>query len=257
MATETALITGASVGIGAELARLFAADGSDLVLVARRGDRLDALAAELRAKHGVRVTTLVKDLADPTAPQAIYDELAAAGTVIDVVVNNAGFGAVGRVADLPLQKQLDMIQVNVAALVHLTRLFLPGMIERGRGGVLNVGSTAGFQPGPNMAVYYATKAFVLSCTEALFEELLGTGVRATCLAPGPTATEFAAVADMENSLLFRFKAMDAAAVARSGYRAFRRGRVIVVTGWLNRFGAVAVRFVPRWLVRQVTKRLQG
>ena len=139
---------------------------------------------------------------------------------VDVLVNNAGFGAVGPVATLPLEKQLEMIQVNVTSLTHLTRLFLPGMIERGRGGILNVGSTAGFQPGPNMAVYYATKAFVLSFTEALAEELAGTPLKVTCLAPGPTATGFGAVSGMRQSFIFKLGAMNAAAVAQAGYRAF-------------------------------------
>ena len=183
MSAETALITGASSGIGCELARLFAADKSDLVLVARRQEKLDQLATELRRDYGVSVRVFAKDLADPQSPQAIFDALAAEGVAVDVLVNNAGFGAAGPVADLPLEKQLDMIQVNVAALTQLTRLFLPGMIQRRSGGILNVGSTAGFQPGPYMAVYYATKAYVLSFTEALGEEVVGTGVRVACLAP--------------------------------------------------------------------------
>ena len=173
MATETALITGASSGIGRELVKLFASDRSNLILVARSEDKLESLAQELRRDHGIEVLVLPKDLADPAAPQAIFDQLSAEGRTVDVVVNNAGFGAVGPVASLAVEKQMDMIQVNVAALTHLSRLFLPGMVERGRGGILNVGSTAGFQPGPNMAVYYATKAFVLSFTEALAEELAG------------------------------------------------------------------------------------
>ena len=152
------------------------------------------------------------------------------GITVDVVVNNAGFGAMGTVADLPLDRQLEMIQVNVVALTHLTRLFLPGMIKRKRGGILNVGSTAGFQPGPNMAVYYATKAFVLSLTEALAEELVGSGIQVTCLAPGATATGFRTAAHMENALLFRLGTMDAKTVAELGYRGFRRGRVIVIPG---------------------------
>ena len=172
MSAETALITGASSGIGCELARLFAADKSNLVLVARTQEKLDQLAAELRRDQGVAVHVLAKDLADPQSPQAIFDALAAQGVTVDVLVNNAGFGAAGPVASLPLEKQLHMIQVNVTALTHLTRLFLPGMAERRSGGILNVSSTAGFQPGPYMAVYYATKAYVLSFTEALAEELI-------------------------------------------------------------------------------------
>ena len=165
MANETALITGASSGIGLELARLFAADNSNLVLVARREDRLRALADELKSEFGVDVFILPKDLSVKNAPREIYEELEKQGIQVDVVVNNAGFGARGRLVKLGEDAQMDMIQVNVAALTHLTRLFLPGIIDRERGGILNVGSLAGFQPGPNLAVYYATKAYVLSFTE--------------------------------------------------------------------------------------------
>lgn len=257
MSSETTLITGASSGIGLELARLFAADKSSLVLVARSQDKLDSLAEELRRDNGVEVVVLAKDLTNPAAPQEIFEHLTGQGVTVDVVVNNAGFGAYRCVADLPTEVQTNMVQVNVAALTHLTRLFLPGMVERKRGGILNVGSTAGFQPGPNMAVYYATKAFVLSFTEALAEELLGTGVTATCLAPGPTATGFAKVANVEKSLAFRLGTMDAGLVARSGYRGFRRGKVIVIPGVGNKLGAFAVRFAPRVVVRKVAKCLQG
>jgi short-subunit dehydrogenase len=257
MATETALITGASSGIGLELARLFAADRSNLILVARNEGKLQQLAAELRQQYGVAVSVLGKDLADPTAVEAIFEELTAQGITVDVVVNNAGFGLVGAVAELPLQRQLDMVQVNVAALTHLSRLFLPGMIERRRGGILNVGSTAGFQPGPRMAVYYASKAYVLSFTEALAEELVGTDVKITCLAPGPTVTGFAAASGMDKTLLFRLRPMDAKTVARQGYRGFRRGKVIVVPGLANKLLAFSVRFAPRSFVRKLVKGLQS
>jgi len=256
MSSETVLITGASLGIGYELAKLFAADKSNLVLVARNGEKLDQLAAELRKTHGVEVRVLPKDLADPQSPQAIFDALVAENVRVDVVVNNAGFGAVGSVATLPLERQRDMIEVNIAALTQLTRLFLPGMIERGSGGILNVGSTAAFQPGPYMAVYYASKAYVLSFTEALAEELLGTGVRVTCLAPGPTATGFAATANAEHRLLFKLGTADAESVARAGYQGFRHGRSLVIPGLRNKLGTVAVRFAPRLLVRKIVKRLQ-
>jgi uncharacterized protein len=257
MSKETALITGASSGIGWELAKLFAEDKCDLVLVARSKEKLLQLADELRSKHGVEVVVLRKDLADSAAPQAIIDELAARNMPVDVLVNNAGFGAVGPVATLPLEKQLEMIQVNVTSLTHLTRLFLPGMIERGRGGIFNVGSTAGFQPGPNMAVYYATKAFVLSFSEALAEELAGTPLKVTCLAPGPTATGFGAVSGMDNSFIFKLGAMNATAVAQAGYRGFRRGKVVVIPGLKNKLGAFSVRFAPRSIVRKIVKRLQA
>lgn len=256
MPTETALITGASSGIGRELARLFAADKSNLVLVARNQAKLDELAGELREAHGVQVRVMVKDLADPQSPEEIFETLAAENMTVDVVVNNAGFGAGGSIAELPLERQLDMIQVNVTALTHLTRQFLPGMYGRRFGGVLNVGSTAAFQPGPYLAVYYATKAYVLSFTEALAEEVAGSGLHVTCLAPGPTATGFAAVADLEHKILFRLGMADVQSVAKAGYRGFRRGKVLVVPGLLNKLGTLAVRLVPRPLVRKVVKRLQ-
>jgi len=257
MYTETVLITGASSGIGLELAKLFAADKSNLVLAARNQVALEKLAETVRRDHGVDAVVISKDLANPSAPQAIFDQLSASGITPDIVVNNAGFGAVGAVAELSTHRQLEMIQVNVTALTHLTRLFLPGMIERGRGGVLNVASTAAFQPGPNMAVYFATKAYVLSFTEALAEELIGTKIKVSCLAPGPTATGFAAVAHEENTLLFRLGLMDAKRVARLGYQGFRRGQVLVVPGPMNKLGAFAVRLSPRILVRKIVKRLQS
>ena len=170
MKDEIALITGASSGIGLHLARRFAADGSDLVLVARSEAKLNDLAGVLRRQYGIAARVLPKDLSAPEAPQEFFDALQADGVAVDVLVNNAGFGARGAVAELEAERQLAMIQVNVATLTHLTRLFLPSMLERGRGGILNVGSTAGFQPGPNMSVYYATKAYVLSFTEGLAEE---------------------------------------------------------------------------------------
>ncbi|MGA2620594.1 MAG: SDR family oxidoreductase [Thermoguttaceae bacterium] len=255
MEAETVLITGASAGIGWELAKCFAADRSRLILVARRRERLEQLAAELHEQHGVEVRALPGDLSRPETPQAIFDQLAADGVAVDVLVNNAGFGAVGAVANLPLRQQSEMIQVNVMALWELTRLFLPEMIRRGRGGVLNVGSTAAFQPGPYMAVYYATKAFVLSFTEALADELAGAGLRVTCLCPGPTVTEFARVARLEKALLFRLAPMSGQSVARAGYRGFRRGKPLVVPGLVNRLGTVAGRLAPRWLPRKVAKTL--
>ncbi len=257
MSKETALVTGASSGIGLEIARLFAADKSNLILVARSHDKLERLAEDLRRDHNAEVLVLPKDLTDPSAPRAIFDQLTGRNIDVDVVVNNAGFGSVGSVADLSLERQLNMIQVNVTALTYLTRLFLPGMIDRGRGGILNVGSTAGFQPGPNMAVYYATKAFVLSFTEALAEELAGSEINVTCLAPGATETGFGADSGMEKSILFKFGAMKAQTVAQIGYRGFRRGKVIVIPGLKNRIGAFSVRLGPRALVRKVVKSLQG
>lgn len=219
MPSETVLITGASAGIGAELARLFAADKSNLVLVARRKEKLDELAAELRGKEGIDVRVIAADLGRTEALQAIADTLARDGIAIDVLVNNAGFGAVGPFDQLDVARQAEMVQVNVAALTHLTRLTLPGMVEHRRGGVLNVASTAGFQAGPYMAVYYATKAYVISLSEALHDELAGSGVTVTCLCPGLTATEFVAVAKMEKIRMLKLPPMTAAEVARIGHRA--------------------------------------
>jgi short-subunit dehydrogenase len=255
MATETVLITGASSGIGLEMARLFAADGANLVLVARSEDRLATLATELRESCRVEVAVLPRDLAQSDAPIRIFEDLQAQGRVVDVVVNNAGFGLVGPLAQLPVEGQMDMMQVNVAAVTHLTRLFLPGMLQLGAGGVLNVASTAAFQPGPTMAVYFASKAYVLSLSEALFEEVAGTGVTVCCLAPGPTETGFGAKSKMERSLLFRLGTMNAAAVARAGYRGFRDGRALVVPGLGNRLVAFSTRFTPRFLTRRLAKRM--
>jgi len=250
----TVRVTGASSGIGWELAKLFAADGSALVLVARRKEKLEELAGEL-TRIGVTVRVVAEDLAQAAAPSRIFKSLCADGVAIDVLVNNAGFGARGDFADLTLDRQQEMIDVNVSALTKLARLFLPGMVERRRGGILNVASTAGFQPGPHMAVYYATKAYVLSFSESLAEEVRGAGVRVTCLAPGPTRTGFVAEAGMEGTRLFRLGAMSAAAVARAGHRAFRAGRTLVVPGLTNKIAAASVRFSPRPLVRKLVGKL--
>ncbi|MEK6247519.1 MAG: SDR family oxidoreductase [Planctomycetales bacterium] len=257
METETALITGASSGIGLELAKLFAEDGTNLVLVARRKDRLEELASRLRDENGIEVSVLAKDLCDKEAPNEILARLTDDGITVDVVVNNAGFGAVGSFAKLSLQRQMEMVQVNITALTHLTRLFLPSIIQRDRGGVLNVGSTAAFQPGPRMAIYYATKAYVLSFTEAIAEELVSTNIKVSCLCPGPTTTEFEEAAGMEGLLLFKLGPMDAQTVAKMGYKGFRRGKTLVIPGLTNRLGAFSVRFTPRAWVRKIVKRLQS
>ncbi len=252
---ETVLITGASSGIGRELARLFAADGSRLVLVARREERLRDLAAELRQRHGVDTLVIPYDLADPRAPAALVEQLTNDGIAIDVLVNNAGFGALGCFWQLSPERQAEMVEVNIAALTKLTRLLLPGMLERGRGGVLNVASTASFQPGPYMAVYYASKAYVRFFSEALSHELRRTPVSVTCLCPGPTQTEFGEDSGMEGTFVFRF-AMPVEQVAQAGHRGFRRGKLLVVPGLMNRLGVYALRLTPRWLVRIVVGKLQ-
>lgn len=253
---ETVLITGASSGLGLELARLFAADKSDVILVARRREQLDQLAAELTGQYGVQARVLVADLADAAAPQAIFDELQASNTQVDVLVNNAGFGAVGLFTELPLERHLDMVAVNVAAVTHLARLFVPPMVARGHGGILTVASIAGFQPGPYQAVYFATKAFDLLLSEALTEELAGTGVKVSCLAPGPTATGFGKVARAEKTRLFERALMDGATVARAAYRGFRANKPLVVPGFTNKLMVFLNRVFPRALPRKVVKVMQ-
>jgi short-subunit dehydrogenase len=257
MPAETVLITGASSGIGGELARCFAESGSDLVLVARREDRLRDLAQELAGRYAVKTRLLAKDLARPTATSEIADELRNGGVRVDVLVNNAGFGDSGPFGQLDLERQMNMVQVNVGAATELTHRFLPDMLRNGRGGILNVASTAAFQPGPWMSVYYATKAYTLHFSEGLAEELAGTGVSVTCLCPGPTDTEFGAEAHMEGSLLFRLGTMSAADVARSGYAGFRRRKVIVIPGVRNKFVAFIVRLGPRSAVRKIARMLHG
>jgi uncharacterized protein len=251
-----ALITGASAGLGLELAKLFAKDKVDLVLVARRRDKLDALASELSKEHGVKVHVVAADLTDHAAPKAIFDQVTALGVPVDYVVNNAGFGSNGAFVELDAKREVEMVEVNVTALLHLTRLFLPGMVQRKRGRVLNVGSTAGFFPGPFMATYFATKAFVLSFTEALAFELEGTGVTATVLCPGATATEFAQVAGNDKSKLFQSGVADAASVARAGYLGMKAGKVIAVPGAMNRLNVfLGPRLAPRGLIRKIAARL--
>ncbi len=252
---ETVLITGASSGIGLELARCFAADKSRLVLVARNTEALQSLAAELRRGYGIQATVVTADLSRPETPARVFHELQHAGITVDVLVNNAGFGAHGEFAGLPLQRQLEMIQVNVASLTDLTGLFLPGMIERKRGGMLNVGSVAGFVSGPGMAVYFATKAYVLSFTEALAGELTGTGLTVTALCPGPTTTNFGNVARGEKERQFKAPKMSAAAVARCGHQAFRKGRVLAIPGLRNHFLISLTRLTPRRFQRNVVKSL--
>jgi short-subunit dehydrogenase len=258
LSAGTALITGASSGIGLELARLFARDGYDLVLVARRREKLETLGAELARRHGIRFRAIAADLADPAAGPEIARQLAAAAVEIDVLVNNAGFGGLGAFAKTDLETERRMIQVNITALTALTKLFLPGMLARRRGRILNVGSTAGFAPGPMMAVYYATKAYVISLSEALAEELRGSGVSVTVLCPGATLTEFQTVAHVERTRLFRLPGvvMDAKAVARGGYAGLMRGKRMIVPGVFNRVLLLVIRLSPRGLVVRVSRLFQ-
>lgn len=253
----TALVTGASSGIGLELATLLARDRNDLVLVARTRERLEHVARGLGDEYGVEASVLPADLADPGAPARIAREIAGHGISIDVLVNNAGFGLHGLFAALPLESQLEMIRVNVTALTHLVGLLLPGMLERRRGRILNVASTAAFQPGPLMAVYYATKAYVLSFSEALASETAGTGVTVTALCPGPTMTEFQKRAGTEKTALFTGPlVLDAPSVALAGYRGLLRGEPLVVPGLGNKALVQALRVSPRRLVTAISRKIQ-
>jgi short-subunit dehydrogenase len=249
--TSAALVTGASAGIGRELARLFARDRVALALVARRRDRLEELAVELRDLGAPSVLVIAQDLGDPAGPARVESELSAAGLEVEQLVNNAGFGTNGAFTELERERELEMVQVNVTTLVDLTRRFLPGMVARGRGRVLNIGSTAGFQPGPFMATYYASKAFVNSFTEAIAWELRGTGVTATVSCPGPTATEFGDVSGNGRSRLFQMGAADAETVAREAYQAMQAGKRRVIHGMTNALAAQMQRLSPRVAVLAV------
>jgi uncharacterized protein len=247
----TALVTGASVGIGRELAKLCARDGYDLVLIARSRPQLQSLAAELRS--AVRI--IPADLSLGPAPREIFDQLA--GMPIDVLINNAGFGLLGKFWELDPRQQVDMVQVNITALTELTRLFLPGMIERRRGRVLNVASTAAFQPGPLMAVYYASKAYVLSFSEAIHNECRGTGVTVTALCPGPTRTEFQRRAGASTAKLFDSgRVMDAATVAQIGWSATKKGKPLAIAGGMNAAMAFLTRFAPIQLTASMARKFQ-
>ncbi len=255
MKEKTVLITGASSGIGYELGKLFAADGANLVLVARNERRLNEIASDLAQTYGVRVTVLAKDLSDPASPDEIFTALQAQSIDVDVLVNNAGFGTYGPFVQIDWAEELSMLQVNVVSLTHLTKLFLPGMIARRSGRILNVGSTGSFAPGPLMAAYCATKAYVLSLSEAISEEVRGTGVSVTALCPGVTRTGFQARANVEHIQLTSGSMMSARQVAEAGYRALLRGQAIVVPGFLNQLQTFAVRIAPRSLARRIAHRM--
>jgi short-subunit dehydrogenase len=252
---DTILITGASSGIGREMAKLFAASPCRLVLVARKRSALESLAEEIYKARRVQSEVCTVDLAQPEAASRLCRHLESNGTKIDVLVNNAGFGASGPFAELAPDRQSEMIRVNITALTELTRLLLPGMIKRRHGGVLNIASTAAFQGGPGMAVYYATKAYVLSFSEAIAEEVAGSGVVVTAFCPGSTATNFFEAAQAKESRLFRRNAMSATDVARMGIEAFHNGKVVAVAGLRNKLLSFSVRLVPRVVARKVAKYL--
>ena len=254
---RTALVTGGSGGIGLEFAKVLARHGYDLVLVSRNRDTLEAAAGQLEGKYDVSAHVFAADLRRREAPESIYDFLRNENIPIEVLINNAGFGLGGEFAETELQRELEMIQVNIAALTHLTKLFMPAMIRRRSGRIVNVASTAAFLPGPLMAVYYATKAYVLSFSEALSEELRNTGVTVTALCPGPTDTDFADVAQTANSRLFTaFGVADAADVAEYGYEAMVHGKRLAIPGLKNKILAQANRLAPRALSARIARMAQ-
>ena len=250
-----ALVTGASSGIGKELARLFARDGHGVVLVARRRERLEELARELESKHGVKAWAIACDLAAASGVERLVSELGSLGLGVDYLVNNAGVGTTGPFAESNPAAEVAMAELNVTAVVRLTRALLPAMLARGQGRILNIGSTAGFQPGPYMATYYASKAFVNHFTEALAYELRGSGVSVTLYCPGPTQTEFGEVSGVGHSKLFQLQVATAESVAQAAYRALVAGRVLAVHGFLNRLAVALLRVGPRSWVRAIVASL--
>jgi short-subunit dehydrogenase len=251
----TALITGASSGIGERFAYALARQNYGLVLVARRQDRLEAVAAKSMEIGAARTEVVACDLSHSNAPLELQARLAAVPIEVDYLINNAGFGTTGRFDRLPLAREIDEIELNVTALVALTRLFLPPMVERGHGTIINVASTAAFQPLPYMATYAATKAFVLSFTEAIAVETAGTGVRILALCPGPVRTEFQAVAKNEDALMPSFAYLDADTVVKQALTAVAQGRRVRINGVMNTVGAIGARLLPRALVTAIAGRI--
>jgi uncharacterized protein len=250
-AQMVALVTGASSGIGLEFARILAEHGYDLVLVARRSASLDTIARDLRTKHGINIFLIPCDLADPASAKNIHAEVARRELYIDVLINNAGFNTYGPFVTVDINTELNMIQVNLTSLVSLTRLFLQDMVHRKSGRILNVASTASFGPAPNVSVYGATKAFVLSFSESLSEEVKGTGVTVSVLCPGSTHTEFGSKAGMLGTKIFSGKLASAREVAKTGFDAMMRGRMTTITGFANKFRVWSMRFAPRSAVVKI------
>jgi len=249
------LITGASSGIGAALAWCAAGAGHDLILTARRSDLPAALAEALTARHGGRVLTIGADLSHPDGADQVVNEILASGWRVDQLINNAGLGASGPLSEIPPARLTELLQVNLLSLTTLTRLLLPSMLSRGHGGILNVASLAAFQPGPLMAAYYASKAYVLSLSEALHEETRGTGVRISCLCPGATSTGFAREAQLEDSRLFRRGTATAESVARAGWRGFQRGQRVILPGWKSKLTALLSHWTPHGISLRVIRTL--
>jgi short-subunit dehydrogenase len=253
---RTALITGSSGGIGYELAVIHAGHGDDLILVARNKCRLDEVRDQLQREHGIKVFTIEKDLALPGAAAEVVDEINEQNLNVDYLVNNAGFGDIGLFAQSDWIKQERMINLNVIALAHLTRLLLPGMLERRFGKILNVASTASFQPGPSMSVYFATKAFVLSFSEAVNDEVRKVGVTVTALCPGSTESGFQSAALGEGVKVKERKLPSAREVAEYGYRAMMRGKAVAIPGLKNSIMAASVRFIPRSIAVKAARKIQ-
>jgi len=252
MKTNYTLITGASGGIGLELARLAANNHQNLVLVARSGDKLNTLAEEIRTTHQVDVKTMAIDLSETLGVEEVISLINKWQITIDTLINNAGFADFGNFATADLDKNLRMIGLNITALTHLTHHFLGEMVKEGRGKVMNVASIASFMPGPGMAVYYATKAYVLSFSEALSREVKGTGVKVTALCPGPTDTGFAEAAGLGNSLFQSiFPPYTAAGVAKAGYKAMIKGKTVALPGFMNKLSSIIPRFLSRSLIRNL------
>jgi uncharacterized protein len=251
------LITGASMGIGHELAQVFAEKGHDLILVARTQSKLETLAESLAKSHPVKVKVIAKNLCSLEAREELFKELNEAGIFVETLVNNAGIGLGGEFQKQTAQRQLEMIDLNISALTHLTRLFLPQMLEKKTGYIMNVASTAAFVPGPLMAVYYATKAYVVSFTEAMASECDGTGVVVSALCPGPTKTDFQRVAEIQNTKLFDVGVMEAREVAEFGYDQLLRGKTIAIPGLRNKFLARSATFAPRSLLAKTVKQLNS
>jgi short-subunit dehydrogenase len=252
-----ALITGASTGIGREFAYLCAHAGYDVVLTARSEAPLIELASDVRQRTGRKAFPISIDLASPAGPRQLHEQVAGLDVPVEVLINNAGFGLLGRFWELDEDEQMQMVQLNMGALTHLTRLFLPGFIARRRGYILNVASTAAFQPGPLMSVYYASKAYVVSFSEALHNEARDYGVKVTCLCPGPTKTEFDKRSGASGTKLFKDgNAMSALSVAQIGWDALQAGKPLVVAGGLNALMAFLTRFAPRQFTASMARRMQ-
>ncbi len=255
-ARPTALVTGASGGIGADIALLLAERKHDLVLVARSRDKLDALAAKLEKAHGIKATVIVADLTDPKAPDAIWKTLEDSKIFVEVLINNAGLGSYGPFAEIDAKTDLGLVSVNIAALTHMSKLFLPPMIAAKKGKIMNVGSTAGFLPGPLMAVYYASKAYVLSLSVAMSNELEGSGVTVTCLCPGATKTGFDTTAGNAKTRLFASNVMESMDVSRAGVEGMMSGDVICVPGLRQRIMASSTGLAPRVLLAKIARKFQ-